>query len=210
MGNHESQSFPPRDSGQPESSGQPPAASPAHDYFRTLFNAIPSPVVIVDPDVRVQDANLAGLALMGGKEEIFRKRGGEILRCLHASESPAGCGHAPACADCILRNAVRTAAAGGQITRMRARMELRSASGVSEIYLLVTASPFNYEGRALVLLQLEDINELVALKSLLPICAWCGKIRNDDNYWDSVESFFKQQADVDFSHCICPECAEKI
>ena len=45
------------------------------------------------------------------------------------------------------------------------------------------------------------------LQGLLPICAWCKKIRNDRNYWQRVEEYLGEHADVHFSHGICPDCA---
>jgi DNA-binding response OmpR family regulator len=45
------------------------------------------------------------------------------------------------------------------------------------------------------------------LRGLLPICAWCKKIRNDQNYWQQVEVYLGEHADVRFSHGICPDCA---
>jgi DNA-binding response OmpR family regulator len=44
------------------------------------------------------------------------------------------------------------------------------------------------------------------LQGLLPICAYCKKIRNDQNYWQQVEEYLTGHADVMFSHSICPEC----
>ncbi len=44
------------------------------------------------------------------------------------------------------------------------------------------------------------------LQGLLPICAWCKKIRDDQNYWHQVESYLGLHSDVRFSHGICPEC----
>lgn len=44
------------------------------------------------------------------------------------------------------------------------------------------------------------------LQGLLPICAWCKKIRNDRNYWQRVEEYLGEHADVRFSHGICPDC----
>jgi PleD family two-component response regulator len=47
------------------------------------------------------------------------------------------------------------------------------------------------------------------LQQLLPICAYCKKIRDDQNYWRVVESYFSEHADVQFSHGICPPCLKK-
>jgi len=48
------------------------------------------------------------------------------------------------------------------------------------------------------------------LEGLLPICSYCKKVRDDDNYWQQVEGYIESRADVSFSHGICPECYEKI
>ncbi len=48
------------------------------------------------------------------------------------------------------------------------------------------------------------------LHGLLPICCYCKKIRDDQNYWHRVESYITVHSDVRFSHGICPDCTEKI
>ncbi len=44
------------------------------------------------------------------------------------------------------------------------------------------------------------------LHGLLPICAWCKHVRNDGDYWQSVEGYIAEQTDVRFTHGICPSC----
>ncbi len=57
--------------------------------------------------------------------------------------------------------------------------------------------------------ELEDaLAQIKQLHGLLPICAYCKKIRNDKNYWEQVENYISERADVRFSHGICPECME--
>ena len=46
------------------------------------------------------------------------------------------------------------------------------------------------------------------LQGLLPICSYCKKIRDDQNYWQRVERYVETRAHVAFSHSICPECYE--
>jgi DNA-binding response OmpR family regulator len=53
---------------------------------------------------------------------------------------------------------------------------------------------------------LEDVKQL---RGLLPICSYCNKIRNDEDYWEQVETYITRHADVEFSHSICPSCYEK-
>jgi hypothetical protein len=48
------------------------------------------------------------------------------------------------------------------------------------------------------------------LSGMLPICASCKKIRNDKGYWEQIEGYLRDHAEVEFSHSICPECTEKL
>jgi PAS domain S-box-containing protein len=52
--------------------------------------------------------------------------------------------------------------------------------------------------------------EVRALRDLLPICAWCKRIRDDQGYWNSVEMFLREHAAAHLTHALCPECAVKL
>ncbi len=56
----------------------------------------------------------------------------------------------------------------------------------------------------------EAMSEVRQLQGFLPICAYCKKIRTDDNYWEQVEHYISEHSNVQFSHGICPECYAKI
>jgi PAS domain-containing protein len=56
----------------------------------------------------------------------------------------------------------------------------------------------------------EALDRVNLLSGMLPICASCKKIRDDKGYWNQIEGYIRQHADVEFSHGICPECAEKL
>jgi len=53
-------------------------------------------------------------------------------------------------------------------------------------------------------------NELKAVSGLLPICASCKKIRNDDGEWQEVEVYVEKHSDAEFSHGMCDLCMEKL
>ena len=55
----------------------------------------------------------------------------------------------------------------------------------------------------------EALSRVKQLQGLLPICSYCKKIRDDQNYWHQVESYVGKHTDARFSHGICPECTEK-
>jgi hypothetical protein len=54
------------------------------------------------------------------------------------------------------------------------------------------------------------LEQVKTLQELLPICAWCKRIRDDKGYWDQVEAYFHKHTGADFTHGICPQCLEKL
>jgi DNA-binding response OmpR family regulator len=56
----------------------------------------------------------------------------------------------------------------------------------------------------------EALAQVKALQGLLPMCAWCKKIRNDQNYWQQVETYIAERSDARFTHSICPDCRERV
>ena len=51
--------------------------------------------------------------------------------------------------------------------------------------------------------------EVRNLQAILPICSYCRKVRDDENYWDTVENYISAHTSTLFSHSICPTCMEK-
>jgi YesN/AraC family two-component response regulator len=47
------------------------------------------------------------------------------------------------------------------------------------------------------------------LRALLPICMYCKKIRDDQNYWQQIESYLHAHTGSDFSHSVCPSCYQE-
>lgn len=50
------------------------------------------------------------------------------------------------------------------------------------------------------------LDELNDLQSLLPICSYCRKVRDDNGYWAAVEDYISTHTPTEFSHGICPSC----
>lgn len=55
----------------------------------------------------------------------------------------------------------------------------------------------------------EALANVKALQTLLPMCAYCKSIRNDQNYWEKVETYFSQHSNVSFTHSYCPNCYDR-
>jgi len=177
-------------------------------YYRTILDTLPVPLFIVDKDVRIHDLNLAASQMFGiSKREIYKMRGGDALHCLNSFETAEGCGRSSVCENCVIRNGVKTSLGGDSVSRKRMKFRLGQGSQPRELELLITAN--RLPGTPLVLLVLEDVTELSRLKSILPICVRCRKVRDDNQYWQQVEQYFGENAGMLFSHGLCPGCLEQ-
>jgi DNA-binding response OmpR family regulator len=56
----------------------------------------------------------------------------------------------------------------------------------------------------------EALAKVKLLSGLLPICANCNKIRDDEGYWEDVTIYVRDHSEADFSHGICPDCRKKL
>ena len=54
------------------------------------------------------------------------------------------------------------------------------------------------------------LDEVKTLRGIVPICANCKKIRDDKGYWNQVEQYVSDHTEAQFSHGICPDCAQKL
>jgi PAS domain S-box-containing protein len=67
------------------------------------------------------------------------------------------------------------------------------------------------EERERLLRELQDaLAEVRELQKILPICSYCRNIRDDENYWQTVESYISHHTNTRFSHGICPACYENV
>lgn len=176
-----------------------------------LLDVIPAMIFVVDDDVRLLNFNRTSTKAFGlDKEAVFRRRGGDVLNCVHSHDDPEGCGKGPHCGDCVMRNAVNSAIHNQEISRSYTQLSLQEDNGIKNIDCLITTAPIVYNNVPAVLLVIEDISEIAQLRKLVPMCAWCKKIRDDRQYWDSVDKYIMGQMNVDITHGICPDCAKKV
>jgi len=75
----------------------------------------------------------------------------------------------------------------------------------SELALIYMNTRLGEENKDL----LHYINELQTLREIIPICMKCKKIRNDDGFWERLETYMHEHTGANFSHGLCPDCYEK-
>jgi len=174
-------------------------------YLRTIFDAIPLPTLVVDEDVRIKEFNAAAAPLLGAKpEQTLQLRGGDALHCIYSE--PYGCGQNEPCKHCVIRNSVNLAINDRATHREIHKAKWRTGEVIASIDLRITTSPLPDLGCARALLILEDVSELFLLRSLLPICARCKKVRDDEAYWHSMETYLHTHLKLKLTHGLCPTC----
>jgi len=79
--------------------------------------------------------------------------------------------------------------------------------GGADGYLAKPVDPTELVAQVRALFRLrEALATVKTLHSLLPICAWCKRIRSDEGYWRQLEAYLKTHLDVTFTHGMCPSC----
>lgn len=65
-------------------------------------------------------------------------------------------------------------------------------------------------GALMIYITMKLFQKMRYLEGILPVCASCKKIRDDKGVWNQIEAYVRDRSDAEFSHGICPECAEKL
>ncbi len=137
-------------------------------FLKVLFEAMPCGVLVVDKDRRVQAVNDILEQTFGLSEAtVLNKLGGDALGCIHAYESPKGCGHTPSCQTCQIKNTAMDAIAGAKVSRRKAWVQLTKGGIIKDMVLLVSAAPIKYGKEKFAIVILEDITELNGLRRRL-------------------------------------------
>lgn len=187
------------------------ALIPAGSNVRQFMDAIPAYVFLVSDNLQILDYNRASVEIIGPESRlVLKKLCGEVLRCLNDANSPRGCGTAVPCADCVIRNAVKSAASGDKPYRRQAELLVQCDGYTQAVHFWVTASRYEYDAEEVFIVSLEDVTELVTLRHLLPICSHCKKVRNDEDLWEQIEDYLKKHTTLKFSHGICPDCEQEL
>jgi integral membrane sensor domain MASE1 len=80
-------------------------------------------------------------------------------------------------------------------------LRAQATSGMAAVSFLLLASVAAERALALA--------EVKTLRGFIPICAWCHKVRDDEGFWQRLETYLGQNTDAVFSHSICPSCTDK-
>lgn len=189
----------------------------SEERFRRVFDEGPFGMAIFDTALGITRVNGKFCNLLGYNER-------DLLGASFVSFSPAE--------EAKMDSAQMATLVNGEVPVLRADKRYVTKTGAN-IWVHLTASvirdgggrpPYGLaiidditESRALreererLIFQLQDaLANVKTLRGLIPICAWCKKVRNDQGYWMRIEAYLQEHSDADFTHGACPECASRL
>lgn len=181
-------------------------------YYSGIINTLQEPILIVDLDCHVVDANKSVCIYLG--QEIESLIGKNCCELSHPSDRvffEKG-------ESCPCRLVLET--------RQQTRIIHEHRHDGKTIWEEILASPLKDKSGNInfVVLELRDITELVRLKEVakkldtgtktpgkfIPICASCKKIKKEEDKWEDIEHYINELSDVEFTHTVCPKCQRKL
>ncbi len=175
--------------------------------YKLVFESVTNGVVIVDERARILDVNPAAARLFDRPQE-------DLLGESIAEALPEYRNLLVYSQDTKELNMVVTVGGGKHHCELQtAPLVANGSRPTGRIILLRDITErvrIEEDKEALIKDLCEALAEVRTLSGLLPICSSCKKIRDDKGYWHQVETYVSNNTEVDFSHCICPECAGKL
>ncbi len=184
--------------------------------LRRYLGERPEEVVRLASLVKVEDVNRATLSLYGAEdkarfregiprfsvEETYRVIGEELAALAEGRQT--------------FEAEVKTRTLSGDVRTVGLRLVVPpgangSWSRVVVSILDITEHKKAEEERERLVAELQgSLARIKTLSGLLPICASCKKIRDDQGYWSQVEHYLSEHTAATFSHGLCPECLRKL
>jgi PAS domain S-box-containing protein len=194
------------------------AVREAIEYAEALVDTVREPLVVLDGDLRIHSANRSFYQVFNVKPEETL---GEFIYDLGNRQWNIS----------KLRELLEEILP--QNTRFHGFEVEHDFEMIGKKIMLLNARRIERksEGRQLILLAIEDITDrkraekkreklvkelqealakVKTLSGLLPICSSCKNIRDDEGYWNQIETYITGHSEAEFSHSICPDCAKKL
>lgn len=162
-------------------------------------------VVVVGADGAVADANARAWELLGGAESARERVEGEARAWAAAGAANVERAWQVDGRDLEVRLSPITAPTGlrvgGTVLVRDVTERLRIERELAETRRSLAERVAELEA---------TLQQVSRLETLLPICAYCKKVRDDRDYWREVDDYLTQQTGARLTHGICPECTERV
>ena len=187
------------------------AVSTGTDLYRHILDVMPTPIFLVDRDLKILEHNAAARDLLAvPAEETSVQWGGHVLQCLNAVHRHEGCGRTPYCAKCGLRNALKSATRSERVVHPRATLRLVENGRERDRVFRITVAPFEHAGEGRWLLIMDDRTDQAELESLFPLCSSCLEPRTNLTLRKRAEDYLVRHWDGDPAACLCEDCRGRL
>lgn len=163
--------------------------------------------LVVDTAARLVDLNAAGRTMLGGGDLVGRRLDTLVPQLLPMLRGRM---------DATVRDETVVLGSGSQSRHYMVEASAvteRSGVQVGRVITLrdVTRSIEAQQERERLIQALQDaLSQVRELGGLLPICAHCKRIRDDQGYWTQLERYISQHTKASFTHGFCPDCLERM
>ncbi len=184
-------------------------------YFEQLYHSAPEAIVILDNEDRVLRINREFEKLFGYTlEEIAQRPINEVIVPEAMRSESIYLTQTVAQGQVVSAEAVRKRKDGEFIHVSILGTPILTENGqvgVYGIYRDITERKHREAERERLLNDIQDaLGKVKTLSGLLPICASCKKVRDDNGYWNQIEVYVSEHSSADFTHGICPDCSKDL
>jgi PAS domain S-box-containing protein len=183
-------------------------------HFERLFESAPEGIALLDGSGKVHDINRAFAAMFGfTKDDILGRDITDMTIPPEGKEVARTALEAVMEGVSVSLDAQRSTKDGQSIDVSIIAVPVDDGRGTNMAYVLyrdITQKKRGDREREELILQLQKaLAEVKTLGGLLPICAWCKKVRDDQGYYHQIETYIARHSETKFTHGICPDCREK-
>jgi hypothetical protein len=180
------------------------------DLYQNIFDFFPEPLIIITQEGLVVRTNLATQKVFYPEStKVLNRPGGDVLGCVYAGLNGETCGYTEYCTECVIRNSLTQVVNEDKVIKQQGKFKKFDTEGNTiNMDIFVIAVKITFEQKLHVLIAIDDLTELFSLRKIIPICANCKKIRDDDQYWHNVETYLAKYMQLSFTHGLCPTCIE--
>jgi PAS domain S-box-containing protein len=186
------------------------------DLFRSVFTEGNLGIALVGTDLRLEHVNPALAAMLGmTSAELVGTR---IIDISHPDDKAS-----LELVNSLFRNEIPAYRVekryfrkdGAIIWAHLTATAIRDASGkalfgLAMIEDITERRLYNHEREQLIARLQDAIANVKTLSGLLPMCAWCKRIRDNEGSWSDVEHYVRHKTNADFTHGICPDCQQQV
>ena len=180
------------------------------DRWQEIFDAMMDWVLIISSDYKILRVNRTFRNYFGlTDEEII---GVKFYKLIHGLEAPIeGCPCARSLVSTIYEESEIIDHGRTYTVTASPMFNDGKIVGFQGIARDITArKEIESERESLITELREALSKIKTLSGLLPICASCKKVRDDNGYWNQIETYISAHSDADFSHSICPSCVKEL